>query len=238
MGSKTAATIVSEALELAGDTSLTSRANVWLDLFLRDEYRQWDWDFLKRFSQFSLDSGAVSVAMTLTDATQARILNVYAHAPQGTIGASLTSRVRLTNRGLFSGLPTDQHPKLTTTNDTGVPTYYSFDPRDSTGTLYVWPRADQAYTLDVEWIETPADLAGSGTPRYPSDATMVQAVFAMALKHMQDARASEELQRLEVMRNRVRGVEHSADGGYDYLRLDPAFYRGASRWTRWWPWPK
>lgn len=232
MGTLTRDTIVSEALELAGDTSLTNRANVWLNLFLRSEYRAWDWDFLKRQTVLTLASGAVSASMSLTRATMAKVLNVYAHRPAGTIGASLELRRKLTKAGLYAGLDSEKHPLLVrTSGESGAPEYWGFDSRTATGLIYVWPRADQAYSLDVEWVETPADPGASDLPTYPDDETMVQAVFVKALKHLQDERAGEEESKLEVMRQRVRGLERDASGTYATATLDPDVFRRGS-WVR------
>lgn len=230
MGTLTRDTIVSEALQLAGDTSLTSRAEVWLNAWLRDEYRGWDWDFLRRLTTISLASGAVSATMALTHPTKARPKDVYVHRPAGTIGATLAARKRLTKVGFITGLEADRHPLLATTNDTGEPQRWGFDARDSAGLIYVWPRADQAYSLDVEWYETPADPTGTGVPLYPSDEVMIQAVFARALDHMQDPRAQAEHAKLEMMKHRVRAVERDSAGQYGYAPLDSRYFR-IGGWT-------
>ena len=62
MGQKTRAQIVSEGLLQAGDTSLTLRANVWLNAKLREIYSGWPWPFLqKRASGIALASGTTSL---------------------------------------------------------------------------------------------------------------------------------------------------------------------------------
>ena len=228
MGVRTRDSIVSAGLALAGDTALTTDANGWLNDWLRDEYRGWDWDFLRRLTTISLASGDVSASMALTHPTKARPKDVYVHRPQGTIGASLNTRKLLIKRGFISGLEADQHPLLApTSGESGEPESWMLAARDSGGLIYVWPRADQAYSLDVEWYETPADPGATAVPIYPSDEVMIQAVYAKALQYMKDERASEATGMLQAMAAKVRGRERDSAGQYAIAQLDSRFFRRA-----------
>src|SRR5260370_24183672 len=64
MGALTRGTIVSEGLLLAGNPSITLRAQVWLNAWLADVYDSWFWPFLyNRYLNLSIPQGAPSIVI-------------------------------------------------------------------------------------------------------------------------------------------------------------------------------
>lgn len=228
MGQLTFDTIVSEGLLLAGNDSLTSRAEVHLRSWLRSQYAAWPWPFLQRRQSniawaADVPSLAVGAGTNITLEVQ-RLTSLTLHSADKSVAR------RCVIRPLVEGEPEyrDEDAQNTATNR-GVP--FSFKTRPDASlwgkwTLYPDVIPDRALLLSVDHVVMPANISsGSTVPIYPNDRTMIQAVAVDALNYMKHANRFDEL---GVLANMVRddrikfGV---APGINDRMGLDPGVFR-------------
>lgn len=228
MGQLTRDTIISEALLLAGNTSLTTRAKVWLNAWLRSQYRAHAWPFLiERASLIAMaaDSlyvtvGANNGGITLEIQRIIDPIDVYtsdyatrmrARVVQ-LIGQDQSEMVELNNPATNRGVPSAFRVRATTT----------------WGAWKLVPNVvpDRACKLAFDYLYQPADLSTNVAPVYPNDETLIQAVYVQALKHMDklDAWAQQfELLRTQQIADRAKyGI---VDGTNDLWSLDSSIFR-------------
>lgn len=228
MGQLTRDTLISEALLIAGDDSLSTRAVVWLNAWLRSQYRAWPWPFLhKRVSGLALNAGVQSLTLgngsggvaleiqrildpifvydsSYSTRHRARIVNVHTHD----LGADET----VNNPASYRGLPGQFKVRAASTWGQWI--------------IYPTPIPDKAYLLAVDYLEQPADLSGGSLiPVYPNDRTLIQSIVASAYQFMDDERYGDALQILGAMTIDDRGKYGEVAGTNDQLGLDPGVFR-------------
>lgn len=233
MGTLTRGQIVTEGLLLAGNANLTTRANQWLNSWLRSHYRSWPWPFLIRRAQnITLAAGATSLAVGggnngITEQVQRLYDPVYVYT------ADKKSRALARIRSVIAG-PVDMDESVLNPSDNrGMPQYFKVRPYDNvwgTWQLEPYPYADQSYSLAFDYLIQPADITSDATvPIYPNDQTMIQAVVAWASRYMKLDGASGELELLSAMGSDDRLKYGEVPGINDQLQLDGASFRVPSR---------
>jgi hypothetical protein len=210
MGSMTRNQIINEALQLAGNTGLGTRAVAWLQTWLDRVYQSYPWPFLKGTLVTTVPpgSGVLSIndpaTLRITDVTGARLLT-----SSGDFIRTLNLYKGHTS-GVFSGEP--------------VNVIYGqdiFDPYRATMTLGA--SAQIPYQLGVDYQFLPPALGADDHPHYPNDETCIQAVFWRALKHQKDDRQEIEAGILARMVAEDRVSEGHKRGGMEKLKLSRRF---------------
>lgn len=202
MGSLTRDTIVSEALQLAGNTGLTSRANVWLQAFLDQVYSSHRWPFLRsRYGPTNITAGTTSVTAGGSGGT------ITTDALNGIWRLRIADSV---NNGMKRDLniedadsihPEDD-PAWVDTTSRSVPTVALVAPSATVNNQWVIsfkPVPDKTYRLLTVAGLRPAAIGGPTTPFYPNDETLIQSVYVQALRHQNDERFAAEWDVLRTM---------------------------------------
>lgn len=198
MAQATCAQLISEALLLAGDSSLTSRAVVWLNQWLRSQYMAWPWPFLKRrASGLSLSAGTGTLLVGAGNGGVSNLIQriydpIYLYTPD-----KQTKGVVRFQELLGGDIAFDEDARPTT--QTGIPTRVKGNPHTTAGAwqLVFDPIPDRAYLISFDYTLQPADEAtsagsgGSAQVLYPNDRTIVHAIASMALAYMKDEGAAE-----------------------------------------------
>lgn len=235
MGQLTRAQIVSEGLLLAGNDSLTLRANVWLNIWLKKQYAAWPWPFLhERAGSILLPAGSTSLLVGAGNASVSHFLRrildpigVYSVTPL----RSTVARARIRQ---WTGGPIEQDQTLMDpTTARGVPS--TFKLQQSTTVFGAWtlipsPFPDKDYYLSLDYIQTPSDIdATSGgdsvVPGYPNDETLVCCVTAYALQWMKQDEAPAKMQELAGRAVNDRTSYGSVEGINDLLSLDGGVFK-------------
>lgn len=228
MGAATVSTLISEGLQLAGQTDLSTRALVWLNQWLRSQYAAWPWPFLqKRVSGVTLSSGALTlnVGGSGGSGTTDIIHKVYDPIYLYNSARNIRGVARITS--LIAGaLDQDEHARPST--QTGQPTRVKV--RQSSTALGQFalipdPIPERDYLIAFDYSFIPADQSTSDFPIYPNDRTMVQAVRHMALEYMADERAKGELEILIAMVQDDRVKYGQIPGTNSLWDIDTDVYR-------------
>ncbi len=229
MGQLTRATIVSEGLLKAGNTSLTTRANVWFNAWLRSTYRAWPWPFLhKRATGIALAQGATSLTFGNGSTETLEVQRVL--DPIWVYDSAYATRARARIRPVVGdvGLNLDETINSPTGN-VGLPEFFKVRASNTvwgTWTLQPVRVPDKAYLLAVDYLVQPADISSDATvPVYPNDQTMIQCVCAHAWQYMGDERYGEGLQILASMVTDDRMKYGEVAGTNDMVSLDPGVFR-------------
>lgn len=228
MSSANCTNLISEALLLAGDTSLTARGVVWLNQWLRSQYMAWNWPFLfRKASGLTLASGTGtfvvgSVNGGVTNAIQRIFDPIYLYTTDKQNRGNVRFRELHGNDVMF-----DEDARPTT--QTGTPlTVVARRNATTAGTwdLVLDPIPDRTFLMSFNYIYQPADVNGtSDFPVYPNDRTIVHALTAMALAHMGDERAREMREVAAIMTIDDRNKFGSHLGFNDKWLLDGDTYR-------------
>ena len=189
----TAQSIITQALQIAGNTGLASAdALNELNNFLDAEYRR-----KYRWQRKTVTISAASGAAANTTNWDTTYLGLYQQA-DGSVGrynVPNTSPVQTTR---MWALDYRQYiAKGDRLTSQGAPLNIVADPIGAT--WYVYPVPDQAYTLPVDIYYLPAAVALAGTPlwsTYAPDQILVQVVLCWALQWMDDERLDREQVRL------------------------------------------
>lgn len=179
---------------LAGDTSLTARAIVWLNQWLRSQYMAWNWPFLyRKASGLTLASATGTLAVGggsggVTPFIQRIFDPIYLYT------SDKQNRGNVRFREVVGGdVSFDEDARATT--QTGKP--LTVKGRRNATIYGTWdlvfdPIPDRTFLISFDYLHQPADLNGTtDIPVYPNDRTLVHAIASMALLHMGDERASE-----------------------------------------------
>lgn len=201
MGYKSRDEIITEALELAGDPGLSARAVEWLRAWLDRTYRQTSWKFLIKRLVHQLNAGASSVSINDEDGDI--LYRVHAVRKAGLFepnyrGFSGDARLIGTDE-----LWPDEDPLAWDPSNRGVPSKMLVEqvmPGDRAVITFA-PSLDRNFSLLLE-LHTLPDLSDAVftenyIPEYPTDETMIQAVFVKALLHRDDPRADVQLRVLK-----------------------------------------
>ncbi len=232
MAQATCASLISEALLQAGDTSLGARAVVWGNQWLRSQYRAWPWPFLqKRASGLTLNSGATSLVVGggsggVTDVIQRIYDPLYLY----TSDKSTRSTARFSQ--LVGGsIEFDEDARLN--SQIGLPVRFKGRPSSTTWGVYTLipdPIPDRNLLLSFDYIFQPTDVftgttGGSSIPIYPNDRTIVQAIKHMALDYMKSEEAMMALEVLGAMVIDDRMKYGQSPGINDVWQYDGSTFR-------------
>lgn len=202
MGILTHDQLVSAGLELAGNTSLTSHASVWLNTWLRDVYMKHPWPFLqKRYGPISMTVGASAYAIgngsggSVTD----RIFRVKRVALADTVNTGFKGEL---NIGDEEDVEPWDDPAWIDTLSRGLGTEVFIT--SAGADPFLWTLSfnkplDRAYRILVTAQYLPGAVTTSGVPIYQNDETMIHAIYVKALKHQDDPRSFGEGQALQAM---------------------------------------
>lgn len=233
MGKLTRAQIVSEGLLAAGDARLTSRANIWLNAWLRSQYAGFPWPFLLRSkagialatgsNSFDIGEGSGGV----TEGVRRIIDPIFIY----TSLKNVKSQVRI-----YSATEVGAHddPDM---NDSalhrGVPERARVTASPTvvgkwTITFDKW--ADRDYLVKVQFYAQPTDIdtaaAGdSSVPLYPNDRTLMKLVECEALRYKKADNYASEFDVLTAMVVDDRMKFGTVPGQNDWTDLDPTVYR-------------
>lgn len=227
MGQLTRDQIVSEGQLLAGRDDMATQANGWLQRWLDSVAASWPWPQLQDEQVgVALAQGAQSVdfgnGTTVTPKVQKILDNIWVYSSDRTFRRRIRIRHQLSDPG----------DRIGSTNATGTPSNCRIFQKAynewGKWTLHFDLIADKAYLLTVPYlVMPPAVVAGSETPWYPNDETMVQAVaFKVAeYHHGKDAPTTQAFQQMLaglIANDRIRyGAIHGVN---DTLALDPSVF--------------
>ena len=182
----TAQSIIDQAAELAGNTSISATHRLaWLNRFLEAEYRR-KYPWQRQTASIAFASGGVSN----TANWPSTLLDTYQHE-DGSCGRYTDSGSSIVT--LFEWTYRTYIAKADRNTSTGPPQRIVADP--VTGTWYVYPKTDQAYTVSADYYQLPAAVAVGDTPLWSShapDEILVQAVKVAQLFHQDDTRYTRE----------------------------------------------
>lgn len=226
MGVLTHAQIVTEALELAGNTGLSTRAQTWLTLVLRRLGEGF------QFPQMDNPRGTVTGSAGTATFT--------AGSPYGGTADVLGGTpIQGIHRVLIASSTLDDYQDLArehvknvspgTLSDgvrRGRPTTFMYESRGLAGgggfLVTLAPTPDLAYRyLVIAEGRSPAQYtySASAVNGYPDDWTVIQGVYAMALQHQQDERAMVEMEKFEDMMKKDRVRLGNASKAYSTVGL-------------------
>lgn len=235
MGTQTRANLVSEALLIAGNPTLTARANLALNRQLRRTYMSWPWPFLVKRAKIDMAAGSQGtlfgggnggVTLEVQRVIDPIFLYTADYSTQARprvvpiTGGNLIGDESINNPATFIGQP------------------QQFKVRSS-GTWGVWqivplPFPDKAYKLAIDYIVQPADIPvdSSGdntTPTYPNDETIIQMILYEALLFMSAGSndltaANDALTKLNSMTVNDRMRFGYSPGTNDQIGLDPGMF--------------
>ena len=214
-------------LSSALNTRIATEFQAWLDR----QYAGWSWPFLKkRASGISLSQGATSLTVGAGNGGITReIIKLisplgYYTSNKSTIGkapivqssnsASTFWDETLSNSSTFIGSPTQFKARHGSVRG-------SWD-------LIALPFPDQALLLAIDYYELPALLTGADVPIYPADATMIEAINALALvdqKGMDHPATQTAMEEAGAKIARDRSTYGSVPGENDMLLLDSSVFR-------------
>jgi hypothetical protein len=190
MGQKTRDEIITAGLQFAGNTSLSTLAQGWLNDWLRAIYSEGDWNFLRRdISGVALAAGTTSLTVGVgSGGITPEIRKIL--APIGVYRSDYSYKGKAPLIQVDNNYDTLDERMMNTTLWRGAPT--TFRVRMTAGTFGQWqlkprPVPDRDYLLTFDYLEIPANLSTNTAPLYPGDETMVFAIAARAVLHMHGA---------------------------------------------------
>lgn len=202
MGTLTHLELVTEALQLAGHTGLSLRAQKWLGLILREL------GLKVANPQRETAMGAMTLAVGDTSRTiggasadifsGVTITGVRKAFLQDPTNSSQTEMVLVTPMSGNMG----QFPPVSSSLSNGRPVEGFLEPRVNGFTVTFRPKPDAAYRLTVVVdgrLPGVTAYSASEVAPYPNDLTIVQGLYALALKHMHDETAQAEWQEFKSM---------------------------------------
>lgn len=232
MGALTRAQIVTRGLLAAGNTSLTTRANEWLNSWLRSQYAAVDWPFLqKRASGISVASATSSLVVGAGNNGITDVIRRI-HDPIYVYNTGKTVRTKMRVSTLLDGpLSWDEDVRPDTAK--GVPDRCKLRPvagTEGAWTMVLNRNTDRALLFSFDYTYLPANItetsAGDASvPEYPNDETLIKCVEAYALKHEKADNYPTERDVLAQMALNDRIKYGSALGINDTWGLDPKVFR-------------
>lgn len=235
MGALNRGVLVAEGLRLANEsTALSTRANFWLNAWLRSTYAATPWPFLiQRKADLSLPTGTTSLSVgsggsSITQDIQRVFAPVYLYDTAKTFQGTARIKQRL------SGPASEDESAFNTTTKRGMPAEFKMRAPayaagvDSYGKWELWPNPvpEKDYLIAFDYQVIPDDLAADGdTPIYPNDRTMIQAVAVEALHYDADERYIQELEVLRSMTLDDRLRYGGVPGTNDVHQLDSSVFR-------------
>lgn len=153
--------VVTEALQLGGNPSLTTRVNSFLNLFLDHLARSFDWQELVTEASLSSSSPIYTFALP---ADYGRMLAVH-------IDEADRPLVQVPWPELWQKIRTDAALSTTSSSD---PTHFAIEP--GTPKAYVWPVPSNTYAGKILYYKIPAEITADATvPWFPHSLALVNA---------------------------------------------------------------
>jgi hypothetical protein len=209
MGIKTRAQLISEALELAGDTSLVPRAQMWMDMALLPLYTGAPWSFCNKRFTVSKVAGNTSIAIGNGGITPLRIFRIksvsyiFGSQSQGELEL-INDDPTLSDDAINNALIKSARPYTAYVNNSGDPFAWTI--------LFNAP-IDKGYTFSVQTHYIPDPLTSDNQkPIYPNDDTIIHSLYVAALIHQQDQRrfTEEQIRRGKIQEDRVTYLNAAA----------------------------
>jgi hypothetical protein len=210
MGTLTHAELVTEALELAGNTGLTARAQVWLGLVLRHLNEKFSFPQLANLKAVKVVTAGTSSFSVGRDASADVLASVQVNGIDRILMAAndeldsewedLIIEYMPRVSGVATGLAASSgRPRVAIVE---TDNQANFD-------VTLAPYPDESYRLLIIANSlglNQATYSAAVVNPYPDDLTVLQGIYALALKHQQDERAREEWEKFEDMakKDRVR----------------------------------
>ncbi len=174
MGRLTKTEICSRALEVVGNTDILARAELWADLLLDETARTHRWPQLQKQHSVGIVNGTTAV-----DWPSDYGFLVYSSEIPG-VGVFQDSGGGRTAILEMSGSGSRSNP-LYSLDNRGTPQYVGDDHQNSQWILY--PVSNVAGTIYLEYHSVPAAIASGGTPWYPNDLSLMNAIVDLAERH-------------------------------------------------------
>lgn len=212
------------------DSNLATRLQTEFQAWLDRQYAGWSWPFCKkRATGLTLSQGATSLTIGAGSGGVTNEIiklvspigyytsdrSTYGKAPiVPSVDNSVTYDETLANSSTFVGSPKEFKARHGSVRG-------SWD-------LVPLPFPNKAFLLSVDYYELPALLSSSSIPIYPSDATLIDALEAMALEDQYgpaDARTTAAWERVTNKLAYDRSTYGSAPGENDRLELDSSVFR-------------
>ena len=233
MGSLTRDTLMTAGLGKAGNlsTALRTRIEIEFQAWLDRQYSAWSWPFLKkRVTGLSLSQGATSLTVGAGNGGVTReIIRIISPVLFYTTDRSCAGKASLVQTSGSNSIQFDETLQNSATW-LGVPAY--FKARNGTvrgaWSLVPMPFPDRALNLALDYYERPAALGASDIPIYPEDATMIEAIHALALidqNGAEDPSAQAADEKAGAMIARDRAMHGQTPGENDILQLDSSVFR-------------
>jgi len=238
VGFRTHADLISDALNLAGNTGLTSQAQRWLIDVLESLYSTRHWPFLMKSMVYTLSQGVGTVNLSgVGQPLNGRKLYDVVRAELFFNGQFLRE-LEIVSPAIS---PAYRDPAAQTMPPQGLPLQVIFDMTDATNSsMRVYPPPDKNYGLNLVTLSVPtAELSYDPLriPIYPNDRTIIQGLVAEALRHQADERQYQEAQIFEKMAA-DDVAKYAASSGYNLKwTLDKRVYgQPAPRYIAPWGW--
>lgn len=223
-----ASTVISTGLLKAGNTNLTANALVWLNAWLRSQYRSWPWPYLRRRkSGFALGAGVDTLLFgagsgSVTEEVQFIEDPIYVYTSDKRNRSM--ARIQSISRSVD---PSNDEDARDTAQGRGIPLLFKIRASTEWGkwNLIPTPVPDQSYLLAFDYFIQPADILSTETPLYPNDRTMIQAVLVDAYQYMKHELYTTELEILASMVREDRARYGQAPGTNDQVLLDSSVFR-------------
>jgi len=202
--------IVQAGVELAGRSDLLRKGALWLNLFLEDQYEDYDWPWLLKTQTLSVSDG-VSLPDDYRRAKSATIIDNESPFSLRTVEKDEFENERNNNQ-LYSR-----------------PTLIYIDKLNNAA--YFYPTPVSSYTMRLDYYHSP-ELLDSGVnddasePVWgESDNILVQAVYVRALQYLDDSRHQQEDMRLEAMLGKSKMNTQDTRAGRSRVPLGKSFRR-------------
>jgi len=226
MGQKTRVEIVTEGMLLAGRDDISTRANVWLQLWLDSVANSWPWPMnIREKLAVTVAQGATSVTVgNGSGGVSEKILRVLDNCWLYTADYQLRRRIRLKQ------FTTEPEGLLDPSQVVGPPYEARLSQPSGFGSfkLGLYPTPDKAYLLSLDYLTLPAALAAdSDVPWFPNDITMVQAICCKTMFYDDGNSAAYQasVQELSDMLRADRMRYGTAPGHNDTMELAADIFR-------------
>lgn len=218
---------------MAGNPSLTTRAQRWLQDWLDGTYDAWPWPFLKRrASGVTVAAGTQSILFGNNGTTAytadcvRRVLSpIVVYNSDYTI-TNWRLPVRSSDADPVNN--TDEYANDPSTNR-GLPTAVKVRAKPAGGwgqwELFIRPVPDRSLIFAIDYLVRPDALGASDIPLYPADRTLIQCVYAHALKFDRKEETADAMEDLGAMAIQDRLRYGTVDGTNDHLDLDASVFR-------------
>lgn len=209
---RTGTEIISDALKLLGNETISDLGQVWLNNFLDRLYQDYRWAFQEASTTGSLTAGQSSVNLP------SDFLDLWTKS-------SLKIRDEQGNYQSLFPLSADDFDQIIDPGLVGKPEHALIDM--ATLTWRPYPLPDVAtYTWTLRYKKKPARITDfSQVITFPNDELLTQAVFVKGLQYEDDDRYVKESEVLELMLRRFRKGYNVSPGRNQKMRVQTTTFR-------------